>query len=250
VSDQARTNVRAEGAGEARRRRVLPAVWRLRRREKPYRERGIRLLAGVDEAGVGPLAGPVVAAAVVMREDSAIRGVDDSKNVHDPAARAALATEILAQSVAAGIGMARPREIDRVNIYQATLRAMGRAVARLAIRPELVLVDARTIPGLDLPQEAHVKGDATFYQIACASLLAKHFRDSLMIRLDRRYPGYGFAGHMGYPTPEHRAALKRLGPCWIHRRNYRGVADWFQEELPGFGEPGPQARSTDSPINR
>jgi ribonuclease HII len=237
VSSQARTKVPRDGTDAPRSKRVLPAVWKLRRHEKGYRERGIRLLAGVDEAGVGPLAGPVVAAAVIMQEGSAIRGVDDSKKVHDPSARAALAAEILTEAVAAGIGMARPREIDRINIYQATLRAMGRAVARLGVRPELVLVDARTIPGLELPQEAHVKGDATFYQIACASLLAKHFRDSLMIRLDRRYPGYGFAGHMGYPTPEHRAALKRLGPCWIHRRKYRGVAEWMQGVLPGFGEP-------------
>lgn len=211
--------------------RSLPAVWGLRRREKRYRSRGIRLLAGVDEAGVGPLAGPVVAAAVVMEEDSVIRGVNDSKKILDPGIREDLARQILEGAVAVGIGTARPREIDRVNIYWAALAAMRRAVERLRVRPELVLVDARTIPRLEVPQEAHVAGDASFYQIACASILAKHFRDSLMIRMDRRYPGYGFARHMGYPTPEHRKALKDLGPCWIHRRRYRGVAEWWQGDL-------------------
>lgn len=220
-----------QGAETQIRPRKRAAVWSLRRREAVYRERGIRALAGVDEAGVGPLAGPVVAAAVIMPEASAIRGVNDSKQIHDPGRRAALYAAIREEALAVAVGLARPREIDRVNIYHATLLAMSRAVGRLAVRPELVLVDARTIPGLQTPQEAHVKGDARFYQIACASLVAKHFRDSLMIRMDRRYPGYGFARHMGYPTPEHREALRRLGPCWIHRRHYRGVAEWTQETL-------------------
>jgi ribonuclease HII len=206
-------------------------VWRLRRRERPYRERGIHLLAGVDEAGVGPLAGPVVAAAVIMPEESAIRGVNDSKQVADPERREELARCILQEALAVGLGVAGPREIDRVNVYHATLAAMGRAVRRLGSPPELVLVDARTIPDLDLPQEAHVAGDAGFYQIACASLVAKTYRDRLMARFDLRYPGYGFAQHHGYPTPEHREALRRLGPCWIHRRHYRGVADWHQGDI-------------------
>jgi len=185
----------------------------------------------VDEAGVGPLAGPVVAAAVIMPPDSAIRGVNDSKKVPDPATRAELARLILAEARAVAVGVAGPREIDRVNVYRATLAAMGRAVRRLAVPPELVLVDARVIPGLAHPQEAHVGGDALFYQIACASLVAKTYRDRLMARLDLRYPGYGFARHHGYPTPEHREALRRLGPCWIHRRHYRGVAEWTQGDL-------------------
>ena len=206
-------------------------MWGLRRRERRYRDDGIRLLAGVDEAGVGPLAGPVVAAAVIMGEEAAIRGVDDSKKILKPAVRADLARQILTEATAVAIGMARPREIDRVNIYQATLKAMARSVRRLRLRPELVLVDARTIPGIDMPQEAHVGGDASFYQIACASIIAKFYRESLMKRMDRRYPGYGFAQHMGYPTPEHRKALKQLGPCWIHRRYYRGVAEWWQGDL-------------------
>lgn len=227
-----------QATAKKKRKRTLPAVWGLRRREKRYRSRGIRLLAGVDEAGVGPLAGPVVAAAVVMGEESAIRGVNDSKKILDPDTRRDLAQKILSEAVAWGIGVARPREIDRVNIYWAALAAMRRAVDRLEVRPELVLVDARTIPKLEIPQEAHVAGDASFYQIACASILAKHYRDSLMIRLDRRYPGYGFARHMGYPTPEHRKALKDLGPCWIHRRHYRGVAEWWQGDLWSEARPG------------
>jgi len=229
---------------KTRKKRRLPAVWRLLRREKAYRERGIRLLAGVDEAGVGPLAGPVVAAAALMPVESAIRGVNDSKQIPDPETRAALSRAILAEATAIGVGVAFPREIDRINIYQATLAAMGRAVRRLGVTPELVLVDARTIPGLTIPQEAHVGGDGAFYQIACASIVAKHYRDSLMHRMDRRYPGYGFAQHHGYPTPEHRSALRERGPCWIHRRHYRGVADWFQEDLAGLwaeteAAPGP-----------
>jgi len=213
------------------RKRKLPAVWRLKRRERPYREKGIHLLAGVDEAGVGPLAGPVVAAAVIMPEDSVIRGVNDSKKVADREFREELARRILAEARAVAVGVAGPREIDRLNVYHATLAAMGRAVRRLSASPELVLVDARVIPGLELPQEAHIEGDGTFYQIACASLIAKTYRDRLMQRLDRRYPGYGFARHFGYPTPEHKEALRRLGPCWIHRRNYRGVVDWRQGDL-------------------
>jgi ribonuclease HII len=229
--------------------RSVPAVWGLRRREKRYRTQGIHLLAGVDEAGVGPLAGPVVAAAVVMGTDSAIRGVDDSKKILNPKARRELARRILEEAVGAGIGVAGPREIDRINIYRATLMAMRRAVSRLPVRPELVLVDARRIPDLEVPQEAHTGGDASFYHIACASIVAKFTRDSLMIRFDRRYPGYGFARHMGYPTPEHRRALKRLGPCWLHRRHYRGVAEWWQEDLESLWNPAPggegEARTKD-----
>jgi ribonuclease HII len=223
VADQTRSAPRKS--------RKVPVVWSLRRREAPYRLRGIRALAGVDEVGVAPLAGPVVAAAVIMPEESAIRGVNDSKQVLDAEVRADLAHAILDEAIGAAIGISGPREIDRINIYWATLEAMRRAVSRLEPRPELVLVDARTIPSIDIPQEAHIKGDEHYYQIACASLLAKHFRDTLMRRLDRRYPGYGFAHHKGYPTPEHREALKRLGPCWIHRRHFRTVADCRQETL-------------------
>jgi ribonuclease HII len=229
--------------------RGFPAVWGLRRRERRYRKQGIRWLAGVDEVGVGPLAGPVVAAAVVMPEDSAIRGVNDSKKILDPEMRGDLARRIAAEAIGVGIGVARPREIDRINIYWAALQAMRRAVRRLPLSPQLVLVDARRIPDLDVPQEAHVAGDAAFYHIACASILAKTYRDALMVRLDRRYPGYGFSRHMGYPTVEHRRALKELGPCWIHRRHYRGVAEWMQGDLETLWNPenGPPPSGEDGP---
>jgi ribonuclease HII len=228
VGDQARS--------APRKTRKVPVMWSLRRREAPYHARGIRALAGVDEVGVAPLAGPVVAAAVIMPEESAIRGVNDSKQVLDADVRAELAHAILDEAIGAAIGISGPREIDRINIYWATLQAMRRAVSRLAPRPDLVLVDARTIPSIDIPQEAHIKGDERFYQIACASLVAKHFRDTLMRRLDDRYPGYGFAHHKGYPTPEHREALKRLGPCWLHRRHFRSVANWHQETFDALWE--------------
>jgi ribonuclease HII len=219
-------------------------MWGLRRRERRYRERGIRLLAGVDEAGVGPLAGPVVAAAVIMPEDSAIRGVDDSKKILKPETREELARQILAETKAFGVGLGRPREIDRINIYQASLKAMSRAIHKLSVKPELVLVDARTVPGIEIPQEAHIGGDASFYQIACASILAKFYRDSLMKRMDHRYPGYGFAHNMGYPTPDHRKALKQLGPCWIHRRHFRGVAEWWQEDLAALWDEAEEPEQT------
>ena len=221
-------------------------MWSLRRREKPYRERGVRFLAGVDEAGVGPLAGPVVAAAVIMGEESAIRGVNDSKRILKFETREDLARQIRSEAIATGIGTARPREIDRINIYWASLQAMKRAVLHLHTRPELVLVDARTVPELDIPQEAHVGGDAKFYQIACANILAKSYRDALMKRMDRRYPGYGFGAHYGYPTPEHRAALKELGPCWIHRRHYRGVAEWWQGDLESLWNEDPVEEAVSS----
>jgi ribonuclease HII len=231
----------AEQARRKKKKRVMPAVWRLRRHEEPYREKGIVLLGGVDEVGVGPLAGPVVAAAVIMPADSAIRGVDDSKRVLKRELRRELAQRIRGEALAVGVGVARPREIDRVNVYRATLAAMARAVRRLDPAPELLLVDARTVPGVAVPQEAHVKGDACFYQIACASLVAKDFRDRLMVRLDERYPGYGFARHVGYRTPQHLEALRRLGPCWIHRRRYSDVIGELQGDLADlWGEEAPE----------
>ena len=232
---------------EARRKgtkpRAMAALRRLLDNEAPYRRRGVRLLAGVDEAGVGPLAGPVVAAAVILPEDSAIVGVNDSKRIAREEEREELACAIRAEAIAVGVGLAGPREIERVNIYQATRNAMARAVRRLRPQPDLVLVDARVVPGLSIPQEAHKKGDATFYQIACASLVAKTFRDALMRRMDARFPGYGFAVHKGYPTPAHKEAILRLGPCWIHRRTYRGVRrEAEQQDLAEEWDVSPAAR--------
>lgn len=209
------------------RRRLLQRARRMVHAEQCYRKEGVRFLAGVDEVGVGPLAGPVVAAAVIMREDKTVPGVYDSKGLTETQ-RWDLVTSIKDHAVSWALGYARPTEIDRVNIYQATLLSMRRAVLKLTPPPECVLVDARTIPDISMRQEAHIKGDARFYHIACASVLAKIYRDAFMERMDRRFPGYGFAEHKGYPTKEHRDAIRKLGPSSLHRRSFR----WLPEGDP------------------
>ncbi len=191
----------------------------LLRRERELWSEGCLRVAGVDEAGVGPLAGPVVAAAVIFPPGTGIRGVDDSKRL-PPSRRERLAAEIREACAAHAVAVVEPGEIDRVNIYQATLFAMRRAVDALRLAPDWVLVDARRIPGIDVPQEAIVKGDARCHAIAAASILAKTVRDALMARYDAEFPGYGFADHKGYPTESHRDAIRRLGPCAIHRRSF------------------------------
>jgi ribonuclease HII len=180
---------------------------------------GLRDIAGVDEVGVGPLAGPVVAAAVMFPPQTDIAGVDDSKRL-DPATRARLALEIRGKASGIGLGMASVEEIDRINIYHAGLLAMRRAIEALPRRPQHVLVDARTVPGVDVPQNPFNKGDGINFTIAAASIIAKTERDRMMEALDREYPGYGFATHKGYGTPEHRDALKRLGPSTVHRMSF------------------------------
>jgi ribonuclease HII len=188
-------------------------------RERELWASGLVRIAGVDEAGVGPLAGPVVAAAVIFPPGSGLPGVDDSKKL-TPERRASLAIAIRENALAFSVAIVEPEEIDRINVYQATLAAMGRAVDGLSIRPQHVLVDARRIPGCDLPQEAIIRGDAHCHAIAAASILAKTTRDALMRRYDDEFPGYGFADHKGYPTEAHRDAIRRLGPCAIHRRSF------------------------------
>ncbi len=189
-------------------------------RERALWESGSRRVAGVDEAGVGPLAGPVVAAAVVFRPGRFVEGVRDSKAL-SPARRERLAAEIRARSLAFAFGVVEPEEIDRWNIYRASLEAMRRAVEALAVRPDHVLVDARTIPSIAIPQEGIVRGDAICHAIAAASILAKVFRDAAMVELDERFPGYGFRRHKGYPTAAHREAIRRMGPCPVHRKSFR-----------------------------
>jgi ribonuclease HII len=200
-------------------RRRLDALFA--RRERLRRD-GVRLVAGVDEVGVGPLAGPVVAAAVVLGDDVDLPGLDDSKRL-SAAARERLAREIRERAVAWAVGEVEPREVDRLNVYRAALEAMRRAVAGLAVAPDHLLVDARRIPGLDTPQTALVDGDARDGSIAAASIVAKVHRDALMIGLDRRFPGYGFAKHKGYATREHLRALRALGPSGVHRRSFAPV---------------------------
>lgn len=199
--------------------RAAARTRRLLRRERELWGAGVLRIAGVDEAGVGPLAGPVVAAAVIFEPEVRVAGVDDSK-VLRPARREELALRIRETAIAWSVVAVEPDEIDRLNILRATLEAMRRAVDALAIRPDHVLVDARTIPGIDLPQEGIVKGDSHSHAIAAASILAKTDRDALMRGYDTEFPGYGFADHKGYPTEEHRHAIRRLGPCSIHRRSF------------------------------
>jgi ribonuclease HII len=183
---------------------------------------GARRVAGVDEVGMGPLAGPVVAAAVVLRPGARLPGLDDSKRLAPPA-RARLARAIREQSLALAVAEVEAAEVDRLNVYRAGLEAMRRAIAALPEAPEHVLVDARTIPALALPQTSLVHGDSRDASIAAASIVAKVHRDALMDRLDALHPGYGFAAHKGYATADHVAALRRLGPCREHRRSFAPV---------------------------
>jgi len=184
--------------------------------ERALREEG-RLTAGIDEVGRGPLAGPVVACAIIMPIDGrAIPGVADSKLL-TPEARERLYPVILSRALAVGVGAASVREIERDNIYYASVRAMQRAVARLAVAPQAVLVDGRRIPSLGFPHQAIVDGDRKCYCIGCASIIAKVIRDRLMVRLSLRYPGFGWEHNAGYATPEHLGAIGRQGATVHHR---------------------------------
>jgi ribonuclease HII len=192
--------------------------------EGQAKSRGYRAVAGLDEAGRGPLAGPVVAAAVILPESFDMPGLTDSKQL-SAKARERLYPQIRAQALAVGIGVARAEEIDRVNILQATLRSMMRAVGRLQLPPDFLLVDGNVPVPLSLPQQALIKGDSRSLSIAAASVVAKVVRDRIMCALDRLHPGYGFAGHKGYGSAAHRAAIARLGPCPCHRRTFGGVRE-------------------------
>ncbi len=185
---------------------------------------GIRTVAGVDEVGVGPLAGPVVAAAVVFPPNTELDGIDDSKQL-DSERRTKLAARIREHATAIGVGSAEVGEIDRLNIYHAGLLAMRRAIEDLPAAPEHVLVDARIIPGVSIPQNSFNKGDGINFSIAAASIIAKTHRDRLMEDLEKEYPGYGFAQHKGYSTPEHQNAIRELGPCPIHRLSYQFIRE-------------------------
>jgi ribonuclease HII len=180
---------------------------------------GIERIAGVDEVGMGPLAGPVVAASVVFPPGTEIDGIDDSKAL-DEETRNRLDQEIRAKASAFAIGRVEVEEIDRINIYHAGIRAMQLAVSNLPAAPQHILVDSRTIPGFTQPQNSFDKGDGINFSIAAASIVAKVYRDRLMTELDAQYPGYGFASHKGYATPEHQRAIRDLGPCAIHRRSF------------------------------
>lgn len=182
----------------------------------------LRGVAGVDEVGRGPLAGPVIAAAVILDPDRPIEGLRDSKKLSERR-RADLASQIRERALAWSLGRAEVDEIDRINILQASLLAMQRAVAGLPIAPALVLVDGNRCPRLNFPSRAVVKGDDLVPPISAASIIAKVSRDNEMVELDSRYPGYGLAQHKGYPSKAHLAALQTLGATPIHRRSYAPV---------------------------
>lgn len=185
-----------------------------------YRASGIRHLCGVDEAGRGPLAGPVFAAAVILSPDTVIEGVNDSKKLSEKR-REALFSEICEKACAYGIGMATAQEIESVNILQATFLAMSRAVSAMGIEPDLVLVDGNRVPvGIPYPIETVIKGDARSASIAAASILAKVSRDRYMYELDARYPAYQFAKHKGYGTALHCEILRQIGPSPEHRMSF------------------------------
>lgn len=193
--------------------------------ERGYHARGLVRVAGVDEVGRGPLAGPVVAAAVIFSPEAEYPRARDSKKLA-PERREELFEQIHRSALAIGIGRVEHEEIDRINIYNASLLAMYRAVEDLEAKPDAVLVDGMMVLRLNekIPQEALVEGDCRCLSIAAASIVAKVTRDRLMCEYDRTYPGYGFARHKGYPTSDHFKALKVLGPCPIHRRSFAAVA--------------------------
>lgn len=189
-------------------------------------EQGFNFIAGVDEAGMAPLAGPVVAAAVILPRHYKLRRLNDSKQILDQAIRAELAAQIKQDALVWAVGRAEVEEIDTINIYHAGLLAMRRAVEGLTSQqPDFVLVDARRIPYCATPQRGIIKGDALSASIAAASIIAKTTRDALMCEFDSLHPGYNFATHKGYPTPEHCRLLKELGAAPIHRRSFARVRE-------------------------
>ncbi len=187
--------------------------------EYQYADRGY--LCGIDEAGRGPLAGPVVAGAVILPKDCEILYLNDSKKLSEKK-RELLYDEIMQKAVATGVGIVGPERIDEINILQATYEAMRMAISNLAVRPDLLLNDAVTIPEVEIGQVPIVKGDAKSVSIAAASILAKVTRDRMMVQYEKTYPGYSFASNKGYGSAKHIEALKTIGPCAIHRKTFIG----------------------------
>ena len=187
--------------------------------EKEARSKGIVLVAGMDEAGRGPLAGPVVAAAVILNPENPVYGVDDSKKL-SPKKRAALKLEIEEKAISVGVGIVDVETIDSINILEATKLAMKKAVAQLNPQPELLLIDAVQLKDLPIAQQPIIKGDALSVSIAAASIIAKETRDEMLKAYDELYPEYGFASHKGYGTKQHMDAIRNLGPLPIHRKTF------------------------------
>jgi ribonuclease HII len=209
--------------------------WATLRRDPDWSEeavlwrRGYRFVAGIDEVGRGCLAGPVVAAAVILPPGRSPAGLRDSKLLDAPS-RERLAAEVRACAIAWGIGVVESELIDGTNILEATILASQIAAARLAIRPDALLLDAIRLPGIEIHQRSLPSADRLCMSVAAASVVAKAHRDALMIGHDARYPGYGFGGHKGYASPEHRAALEALGPCAIHRRSFAPCAAFAADD--------------------
>jgi len=196
--------------------------------ENEARKSGYSLIAGIDEAGRGPLAGPVVSAAVVLPETFCVDDVDDSKKL-TPKKRLDLFPEIQKAALAVGIGIVEAETIDCINVLQAALLSMAKAVENLAIQPDYLLIDGPFQIPLDLPQNALPKGDSLSTSIAAASIIAKVTRDRIMADFDRIYPEYGFSKHKGYPTKAHRAAIRKYGCSPIHRKTFKGVKEYLTE---------------------
>ena len=198
--------------------------------DKAFLDSGIEYLCGTDEAGRGPLAGPVVAAACILKPGVIIEGLDDSKKLTEKK-REALFNVIKENCLTYCISLSKPTEIDEINILEASLLAMRRSVAGLSVKPDLLLVDGNKSYGFDVPAKAVVKGDATSQSIAAASVLAKVTRDRLCLALDRMYPQYGFAKHKGYPTKDHKLAVYEYGPCPEHRESFLSFLIKDREKL-------------------
>ncbi|KPK01817.1 MAG: hypothetical protein AMK71_04230 [Nitrospira bacterium SG8_35_4] len=181
-------------------------------------------IAGIDEAGRGPLAGPVVAAAVILPRETIINGVRDSKKIPEKQ-RQRVFWEIVRSAYAVGVGIVGPDVIDAINILQATKRAMGLAVKDLTTRPDLLLIDAVKLPDIDIEQRSFIKGESVSASIAAASVVAKVVRDDMMLGYHEQYPDYNFRGHKGYSTKEHMENIRLFGPCPIHRKSFRKVMD-------------------------
>jgi ribonuclease HII len=213
MSKAEEARARKEAALQKERERIA-ALWEYERQHPEA-----QLICGIDEVGRGPFAGPVVAGAVILPKDCDILYINDSKKLSEKR-REMLFTEIKEKAVACAVGVVSPARIDEINILQATYEAMRQAIAALGVVPDLLLNDAVTIPGVEIPQIPIIKGDAKSISIGAASIYAKVYRDHLMEELDSVYPGYGFAKNKGYGTADHIAALRTLGPCEIHRRSF------------------------------
>ena len=198
----------------------LERLTKLKQLEQNYHKQGVKYICGIDEAGRGPLAGPVVVASCIMPEDSMIEGVNDSKKVSEKK-RELLYEKIIEEAISYSVAIISEKEIDEINILNATKKGLTTSIAGLKVKPDLILVDALDkIDTLGIPYKPIIKGDALVYSISAASIIAKVTRDRIMRQMDEIYPEYGFAGHKGYGTAKHIAAIKEYGLCDIHRRSF------------------------------